>query len=284
MAQNMAAAAAMKGKTPTPPENLMTHAQPGIENEKRALLALIAEKGTEGYAEWERQKAQAGAARAATLEKAAARGGAAQAPAALMAELAQDYDGMIGGYTDAAVQAQMSHGREMDRIGAANAAYMDQMGSAVPALTAELDSEIEKMRLAYEFALEQLKLEAAGKGGGGRGGGGGGGGSGFELPMPADDRNFLAGSTDADGSYQRNEDRRNQALRPGPVIAGGAFTVTNRDTNADSRMRARAGKPTRRGVTNNDRSADQRMAARARAARKRTPAGARLSQLAKGSR
>jgi hypothetical protein len=208
---SVAARAAEAGWNPERPTNYLDYAQPGLQNEKRALLALIAEKGTEGQAEWERQRQAALEARRASLEAAAARGSAVNAPAALQAELAQDYDRLMGGLRDAGVQAQMSHGREMDRIAAANAAYYDQMMAGVPHLKNLTDADIEKARLAFEVA--KLEASGAGGGGGGRGGRGSGGGGGGG-PTPFDSPGGFPGATDDDGSYQRNEDRRFAALKP----------------------------------------------------------------------
>lgn len=148
-----------------------------IQNEKRALLALMAERGTEGQIEFERNKQLAQAARAASIERAAARGAQINAPATLAQELTQDYDSVLKNQLAMSDAGMLAHGREMDRISAANAAYMDQIGGAA--------------QLAQAMITAQAAAGGGGGGGGGggyggRGGGGGGGGDGSYAVDAAD--------------------------------------------------------------------------------------------------
>lgn len=161
-----------------PVRNYLDANPAAIDMEKRALLARIAEKGSEGQAEYDRQRAAIARARSGGLEAAAARGAAINAPAALQAELTQDYDALVRAVDEYAAAGALAHSREMDRIAAANAAYLDQAATASGMLQQELDAQI-------QAAIEVAKLSGSGggRGGGGRGGrgggGGGGGGSGF---------------------------------------------------------------------------------------------------------
>jgi len=140
-----------------------------MKNEKRAILAAMAEHGTEGQAEYEKAQQAATAARKSSIEMAAARGAQVSAPGTLAAELTQDYDALVGPLTDNTTSAMIGHGREMDRIAAANAAYLDQVAAA--------------SQLNRDLLAEGL----AGSGGGGGGGGGGGsyGSSGYTTAEAA---------------------------------------------------------------------------------------------------
>jgi hypothetical protein len=153
-----------------------------LSNERRALLALTAQHGSDAQIEFDRQKQQADAARKTSLEAAAARGTAVNAPEALQAELTQNYDRLLAAMSDGAVASKLTHSREMDRIGAANAAYIDAIRAQSPLLQAQLDAQI-------AAAKESADAAARGRSGGGGGGGGGGSGSGFgglaeEIPEP----------------------------------------------------------------------------------------------------
>lgn len=154
-----------------------------LSNERRALLALTAQHGSDAQIEFDRQKQAADAARKTSLEAAAARGMAVNAPEALQAELTQNYDRLLAAMSDGAVASKLTHSREMDRIGAANAAYIDAMRAQAPLLQAQLDAQI-------AAAKESADAAARGRSGGGGGGGGGGSDAGFggmlgeELPAP----------------------------------------------------------------------------------------------------
>jgi hypothetical protein len=149
-----------------------TEFKDSISNEKRALLALIAERGTEGAAAYAASKATSDAARASSSEKAAARGAAVNAPSTLLQGINDDYDSVNNAYRDAMAYEQLSHGREMDRIALANSSYKDALVASQPGLEAAMASQI-----------EALRLRAAAMGGGG-GGGGGGGSSARGLTVP----------------------------------------------------------------------------------------------------
>ena len=138
-----------------------------IANEKRALLALIAERGAEGQADYDRAKTLSDSARASSLEGAAARGYHVNAPAAVQAGIKQDYDKINMAYRDAMAQSQLGHGREMDRIALANSSYKDAMIAQQPQFQSAMDAQIRALQL-------ELAARAAGRGGGGGGGGGGG--------------------------------------------------------------------------------------------------------------
>lgn len=139
-------------------------------NEKRAMLAMIAEHGTEGQLEWERNQRLAREGRSGTLDEAAARGAAQHAPRALNAEFAVNYDAATDAYSKAEAQAMLAHGREMDRIAASNSAYMDALMQATSIHGQAMDSQIAAL------------LGQGGGGGGGYGGGYGYGGSGEGDP------------------------------------------------------------------------------------------------------
>jgi hypothetical protein len=143
-----------------------------LSNEKRALLAMTAEHGTQAQAVYDQTQKAAKDARSQSLEAAAARGAAIHAPEALQAELSQNYNTLLGAYSDPAVSSSMIHGREMDRIGAANAAYIEAMRAQAPLLKSQLDAQLEALRLQAEA---DKAARRGGGGGGGRGGGGGGG-------------------------------------------------------------------------------------------------------------
>ena len=133
------------------------------KQEKRALLAMMAEKGTEGAAEYERNKQITKDTRASSVEMAAARGNQVHAPSTLQAENEQDYDAQMAGILANTDDGMLSHAREMDRISAANGAYIDAAAAASQLQADQLDKGM---------------LGGGGGGGGGRGGGGGGGGGG----------------------------------------------------------------------------------------------------------
>jgi len=129
-----------------------------MDNQKRSLLAAMAERGAEGAQAFKTAQTESAASRQAALNAAASRGAAINAPESLNAELNTSYDAMSNiGLGDSALSSE----REMSRISAANAAYLDQMKASGP-----LREEYYNAELAKIVALQQNK-----------GGGGGGGGS-----------------------------------------------------------------------------------------------------------
>jgi len=127
-----------------------------MDNQKRALLAAMAERGAEGAQAFKTAQADTAAQRQASLNAAAARGAAINAPESLNAELNDSYDAMQNiGLGDSA----LSHDREIARITAANTAYLDQMKASGP-----LREEFYNAELAKIVALQQNS-------GGGYGGG-----------------------------------------------------------------------------------------------------------------
>lgn len=163
---------AEKATTPTGVQYTDFHADTpeSMKNEKRAILALMAEMGTEGQIEYERARRRAIEARNRSVEIAAARGMQIGAPSALQAELNADYDKLVGPLMDNLVAAQTGHGREMDRIQAANAAYLDQISRA---------SQLNRDLIAAQIG--------AAAGGGGGGGGGRGTRTSSTTQLPTDD-------------------------------------------------------------------------------------------------
>jgi len=143
-----------------------------IANEKRALLALIAERGTEGAAAYNAAKELSDSTRAASSEGAAAHGAAVNSSKALTAKINNDYDAVNNAYRDAMAYEQLGHGREMDRIALSNSAYKDAVMAAQPGLQAAMDAQIRAL------ALRAGVGGGGGGGGGGRRGGSGGGGGG----------------------------------------------------------------------------------------------------------
>lgn len=155
--------------------NFQEHTPQHLQNERRALLALMAERGTEAQAEFAAGRAAAETVRRQGIERAAARGMAIHAPDALQAELTQDFDATTRVLADNRAAAALGHGREMDRIAAANAAYLDAVGAA-----SVLNRDMLAAQLAAAAAAAAGGGGGRGGGGGGRrGGGGGGGGGGF---------------------------------------------------------------------------------------------------------
>ena len=138
-----------------------------VTQQKRAMLAAIAEHGAEGAEAFKSAKASNQSTRKAALNAAAARGAAIHAPEALQSELNTTYDSLQNvGLGDSA----LTHDREMSRAAAANAAFLDQIKAVGPLQEAFYDAELAK--------LIALNGGAYGTGGGGSGGGGGGGGGG----------------------------------------------------------------------------------------------------------
>ena len=137
-----------------------------LKNENRALLAMMAERGTAGQAEYQRQKEQAKDTRRRSVEMAAARGLQVHAPGTLQAKLAQDNDRVIAGIIGNTDQGMLAHGREMDRIAAANQAWISQGAHGAALNQAMINAQMER------------DSSIGGSGGGGRGGGGRGGGGG----------------------------------------------------------------------------------------------------------
>lgn len=135
-----------------------------MQNERRALLALMAEHGTEGQAELVKAQEAARATRSASVERAAARGAAIHAPSTLAAEIGQEDERVMAGLLDAQQSSIIGHGREMDRIAAANAAYLEQVGGAA-GVNADL--------LAQALANINAGTSSGGGGGGGSSSGGG---------------------------------------------------------------------------------------------------------------
>lgn len=135
------------------------------KQEKRALLAMMAEKGTEGAAEYERNKQLAKDSRASSVEMAAARGSQVHAPSTLQAGIEQDYDEQMAGILANTDAGMLEHAREMDRISSASGSYIDAASAASKLQADMLDKGM-------------LGGGGGGGGGGGRGGGGGGGGGG----------------------------------------------------------------------------------------------------------
>jgi len=99
------------------------------------------------------------------------RGLAIGAPEASRAELDAERAKLLGGFKRARGTHRRGHSREMDRIAAANIAYLEQVAAA---------SVLNKQRM--DQMIEAMKLAAEGRGGGGGGGGWSGGGGGGGIP------------------------------------------------------------------------------------------------------
>ncbi len=95
------------------------------ESERRAYLALMAQHGMEAKQIWDRQ---------ATRDAALAGGRGASRDTAEAANAGNSQaaiDGLIGSATDQTGAASLSHARELERIAAANAAYLQQVRGSV---------------------------------------------------------------------------------------------------------------------------------------------------------
>ena len=109
-----------------------TEFKDSINNERRSLLAYIAERGTEGAAAYNHARQLTQKARATSSERAHARGAAVNAPQTLMAKIQDDVDSLNNAYRDALAMSSVGHGREMDRIALGSSAYKDAMVAAQP--------------------------------------------------------------------------------------------------------------------------------------------------------
>jgi hypothetical protein len=169
-----------------------------IKNEKRALLAAIAEFGTEGKVEFSKAKSEAEKIRESSNELAAARGSAINAPEALNSELTTNFDDQLGRLDNNLLDAEIGHGREIDRISAANAAFLDQISAASVLNKDLLDKQL-------------LGLGSSGGGGGGGGGGGSRGGS-----------SSRRGSGGSSGGFSIDNTQAVRDLEEAGALAGGS--------------------------------------------------------------
>jgi hypothetical protein len=113
-----------------------------IDNQKRALLASMAERGAEGAQAFKTAQANNADRRQVALNAAAARGAAINAPESLNAELRDTFDSMSNvGLGDSALSAE----REMARIAASNSAYLDQMKTVAPLREQYYNAELAKI-------------------------------------------------------------------------------------------------------------------------------------------
>jgi len=178
-----------------------------IDNQKRALLAAMAERGAEGAQAFKTAQQTNSEQRQASLNQAAARGAAINAPESLNAELNTSFDAMSNvGLGDSA----LSHDREMARITAANTAYLDQMKAAGPMREQYYNAELAKIA-----ALQQNS-------GGGGSGGSGVGGSTPSVATPDNPYNF----DPALPPYQRTVPELGDYFNSDPYIgAEGAFAA-----------------------------------------------------------
>lgn len=141
--------------------NYQTDTKKSLKVEKKELLKRMAQVGNEdlGYVADE-----IAAADSRTYDRQADnydRGAAVGAPDSTLQEIDKGRKRLLGGYDAARGQQGTAHSEELDRITAANIAYMDQLGSA---------SKLNKQRMDKQI----LALQLAQSGVGGRGGGGGG--------------------------------------------------------------------------------------------------------------
>lgn len=137
---------------------------PQLKNERRALLALMAENGSDAVRQFNQEKRRQQTLRNQSIEAAAARGQAVHAPRALETNIAQGYDSINNGIAGASQEALLAHNRELDRIGMANAAYMDQVGASAAPLKQILEQDINNRQREIDEEnrrrQEQIRLEA----------------------------------------------------------------------------------------------------------------------------
>ena len=113
-----------------------------MDNQKRALLASMAERGAEGAQAFKTAQATNADQRQVALNAAAARGAAINAPDTLNAELRDTFDSMSNvGLGDSALSSE----REMARIAASNSAYLDQMKTVAPLREQYYNAELAKI-------------------------------------------------------------------------------------------------------------------------------------------
>ena len=113
-----------------------------IDNQRRALLAAVAEGGAEGAQAFKTAQANNADRRQGALNAAAARGAAIHAPESLNAELRDTFDSMSNvGLGDSALSSE----REQARIAASNSAYLDQMKTVAPLREQYYNAELAKI-------------------------------------------------------------------------------------------------------------------------------------------
>jgi len=196
-----------------------------LRAQRKELLRRMAESGVRGMREAEGGTRRDDALAERRSDANYDRGLAIGAPDMLREELDAERRKLLGGYRGAGAQQGMDTSRELDRIAAANSAYMRQMSGASVLNKQRMDQMIEAMKLAMAAA------------GGGGGGGGGGGDGGFVPSIPdgfgeaANQGDDLAGAAAGADTLWQNAVRaallRNmfggQGGLPGSGPAGGGF-------------------------------------------------------------
>jgi hypothetical protein len=131
--------------TPEKPQNAYGGAEQSAEQQKRALVELLASQGNAGKQLIENRGQDASAIAAAAKSQ----WGDASMPVQMLYQT----------FGRDARQATSSHQNEQARMQQAHQAYMDQVAAGVPMLRQEGDNYIERMRLEYEDRQRQREAE-----------------------------------------------------------------------------------------------------------------------------
>lgn len=134
--------------TPTTPADPFQGGEQSAERQKQALVQLLAEQGTYGAKQLQNRADNADATRASAMQ--------AQSPTAPMNATTQ---ALYDVFTRDAGQSKMQQDQEQARILAANKAYMDQVGAAVPLARADNEAYTTAMKMQYEEAQRQREAE-----------------------------------------------------------------------------------------------------------------------------
>lgn len=146
-------------------------ANAGAQNtdQKAALLAAIAQNGSNGQAALQAQAAQAQAMKAAAIQQIndATKGNSATVSTP---SFAGQQAGLGAGVGDARAadiaQAQQAYGQNMDAMKASNASYFDKVGAAIPIVQARTQAAVQQIigqqkaqAAAQAAALQQQQLQ-----------------------------------------------------------------------------------------------------------------------------
>lgn len=142
-----------------------------IDPQKAALLAAIAQQGSQGQVAFQaeaarRQQAQQAAVQAISNQSQMS-GSAGAAPKAFTQELQAKSNALGSVYDQDALMSQRSFNNSIAQTSASNAAYMDQAKAAIPIVNAQTAGTVAQIRAEQEaaaaeraFQIEQRRLDA----------------------------------------------------------------------------------------------------------------------------
>lgn len=135
------------------------NAQSRTDEQKRALLAAIAQHGSAGKQEFDRAQQELGAGRSAAVSEAAQRAGVIGAPAEYIAQARQQAGSGYDMRQADLAQNRAAFGADIERQGAANEQYFSQLGAAIPITESRTRAAVEQIIREQQEAEQERLLK-----------------------------------------------------------------------------------------------------------------------------